>query len=81
MAAWDFVGFDQRGMSGPGGASALSYGNVGGGSVQSAPQLSNGVTQVAAAPGSKGWRIPPVVWMFVLLIVGYWGVHQCLKAV
>ena len=74
----DFVSFNPSGMFGPGGAAAVSYGGIGpGGVATSASDISQGV----AAPVTKGLRIPPAVWMFVFLIVGYWGVHQSLKAV
>ena len=73
------IGFSQ-GQGGPGGAGVLSFGAVGAGSVSPGEMLNQ--SQGVAAPGDKpGAKIPPVLWMFVFLIVGYWGIHMSLKAV
>lgn len=79
MNGWDFVGFTPS-QSGPGGATALSTGEVGGGTVQAAGAVPQ-VTSAIAAPSTKSWSIPPVVWMFIFILVGYWGLHMTLKAV
>lgn len=67
-------------QAGPGGAGVLGLGEVGGGTPQAAGTLQAG-TQVSAAPGSKTFSIAPVIWMFLFLLIGYWGLHQALKAV
>lgn len=67
-------------QSGPGGASAMSLGEVGGGTAQAAGAVPNAMSAVAA-PSSQSWSVPPIVWMFVFLLVGYWGLHQCLRVV
>jgi hypothetical protein len=74
---FDFVGFTPS-QSGPGGASIMSYGEVGGATPQAAGAVPSAMS-VQAAPLSRGFSIPPVIWMFVFLIVGYWGLHQSLK--
>jgi len=66
---------------GPGGASIMSYGEIGGATPQAAGAVPNAMASVPAAPITRGIRIPPVIWMFVFLIVGYWGLHQSLKYV
>jgi len=76
---YDSANFTQL-QGGPGGAGVLNLGEVGGGTPQAAGALP-GVGATAAAPGSSGFRVAPVVWMFVFLVVGYIGVHHALKAV
>lgn len=76
---YDFVGYTAT-QEGPGGARALNFGNIGGGTAQAAGALPS-VVSAAAAPVRKGPIVPPVVWMFVFLIVGYIGLHMALKAV
>lgn len=80
MNGWDNV-FLTTPQSGPGGANAVTLGTLGGGQVQSAGTVANDASIIAAPSTSKFGSIPPWVWMFVFLIVGYWGLHMCLKAV
>lgn len=58
----------------------MSLGAVGTGNVQSAgyPAALN-ATPEAAKVG--GFSLSPVIWMFILLVGGYVGLHQSLKAV
>jgi hypothetical protein len=79
MNGWDNV-FMSTPQSGPGGAGVVSLGELGGGGVQSAGTVSQ-VTSAVSAPSTRSFVLPPVAWMFIFLLVGYWGLHQCLKAV